>query len=764
MRTGRFNFRGLHTDGSLLDLPPGAALEALNIEFLPDGLAKRQGFAEYEDDANGSATGIVNIFCVTFANAATYVVVKMADGTLWQRKVYPSAATIFTQITTRQTHTASEAGWGYMCNDRFHYYDSGGGSRWHPSSNGGVAYKDGMPRPHIGPVAGAAADGEKEGFYHVHIAYKNHTTREEGVVSHASHLTSPAAGAIETRHSDGTNGGIMATPYAYPGTATVIPSAIYECDEIVTYCTMGNTEQVSVAGADSECMSFVLYQDSITSIDTPACHLADHVLRTKKRADNAGGEPPPSQFGCWTGTVAIYGGCGAGTAASATMTSTGANNDLVFTAVTVGPWANNVSVVFSDTGSLTVVTTTNARFDKKITVGIDAGTTTAAQVLEAVNADATAKTIVVVTNSGTDTGAGTPIAIAETYLSGGVDVRSAKVLFSIPFFPTMVPQEVNYRASNSQGGFDDQTITPKPWVGEFATGIDGDAVEIAHAGGTVCLYGPNSTWVIRSASDGRLYPVNINPGIGCVGHLGACGTGDEVHAIGYRTWSVTRAGGFRDIARHRFRATLETIPLAYQTSARMAYYAYQDQVWCAVVKAAGTVAQRILILDRSQSPEGELIMFDPACLAAGEGISAMCQLAYSRATPTMLVATTAGRILQYPSGTADDATDFAANWRGIIAPEGGDYTQRYVGCAIHTGNNVEDNVTATMRVHRTDGDSPDTASQLLTQDNRLVNIRGVTAATKMRGRVFDLDLASAATVTERWTIHNVTMLLDREKR
>ena len=128
----RTQFGGLNSDQFPNRLPEGAADKMLNVTLDKGDLKKRSGFAEYEDDVTGSADGVLNIFVARFANADVYVVCKCDDGKLWQRRVYASAASSFTEIATEVTHNANDRGWFFMWADRLHYFDRAGGSRWHP--------------------------------------------------------------------------------------------------------------------------------------------------------------------------------------------------------------------------------------------------------------------------------------------------------------------------------------------------------------------------------------------------------------------------------------------------------------------------------------------------------------------------------------------------------------------------------------------------------------------------------------------------------
>lgn len=112
----------------------------------------------------------------------------------------------------------------------------------------------------------------------------------------------------------------------------------------------------------------------------------------------------------------------AGTFASLTTALTGANNDLLFTAKQRGPEGNEISVTYVVAGNNTPLTVAVAVDSITVNVATGAGgaaTSTANQVLEAINASANASKLVTASLAPANTGAGTVIAMAQTYLTGG---------------------------------------------------------------------------------------------------------------------------------------------------------------------------------------------------------------------------------------------------------------------------------------------------------------------------------------------------------
>lgn len=105
--------------------------------------------------------------------------------------------------------------------------------------------------------------------------------------------------------------------------------------------------------------------------------------------------------------------------ACAILNPAGANNAILLTAVDSGSAGNGLSgqILAATTGAISVAVT-----DGALTVAPLSGST-AADVIEAINADAAAKLLFVASNSGTDTGVGTLDPVAKTFLSGGVDME-----------------------------------------------------------------------------------------------------------------------------------------------------------------------------------------------------------------------------------------------------------------------------------------------------------------------------------------------------
>lgn len=112
------------------------------------------------------------------------------------------------------------------------------------------------------------------------------------------------------------------------------------------------------------------------------------------------------------------------TQASYTTVLTGANNDLVFTAVPLGVIGNQLTITYVDPGGATatlgVVVAGNGR-DITVNLGRAASAinTTGTLLAAAVAAAPAAAALVTVANSGADNGSGLVIAMAKQNLAGG---------------------------------------------------------------------------------------------------------------------------------------------------------------------------------------------------------------------------------------------------------------------------------------------------------------------------------------------------------
>jgi hypothetical protein len=111
-------------------------------------------------------------------------------------------------------------------------------------------------------------------------------------------------------------------------------------------------------------------------------------------------------------------------AASLTTALTGTNNDLVFTSKFQGAQGNTTRVRYVVAGNNTPLSISVTAQDITVNVATDAGglaTSTASQVLVAVNADASAKKLVTASLAAGNDGTGVVTALAYTNLTGGTE-------------------------------------------------------------------------------------------------------------------------------------------------------------------------------------------------------------------------------------------------------------------------------------------------------------------------------------------------------
>jgi len=739
---------GLNTEQHPDRLRSGAADVALNVTVHNGVLQKRGGFAELEDDVTGAADGVLKMAVAPFGDGDVYLVCKCDDGYLWQQKMYPTAAGSFTKITTGWTHNASDPGSFFMHGDRLYYCDRGGVSKWNPDVNSGTAYKAGLRRPSTGPLIAAGAGGEKHGHYHVHMAYRNSVTGEEGVITAAQ---TGYLMPLECRIEDpDTRSGLYITTWA----TIKAQDTDYEWDQAIFYCTKGNTEWISL-GDGAEVFSYKCYEDVVANKTQHSVGLnkSDEVLDAHQYAKNSGGEPPASRFCCFDGRQAVYGGIHAGTNASYTTVLAGDNNDLTYTALRGGEAGNSITIAYTTGGTAgsEVVTVSGTA----ISVKLEAGVSTATQVATAVQSSTDASALVTVANATGNDGTGTIAgAMSAKSLAGGAggggSIIPSRIDFSIPNQPAMVPHEEAYTL-----GGDAKRFVPKPWVGRIHSGLAGELTGLAAGGGVICAFTPTSVYALTDIGDGRLWPSLITASSGCVASTACIGTPHGVFAVGYNTISRIGRSGFDDLTADRLTATLEDIPAAQQTDAIAGYYGYAGQVWFAVTKSGATVAKRILVLDAKAD---DWVIFEPACLGTA-GITAMVELAIPNAAPTMLVATSNGRVLQYPSGTDDDDTDFEAQWRGYFGQERCQYDQRLEAVAVRCGESVAGNVTVGLRSMRTGGETVTQTTTVLGQSNAIDPASA--ELSPIDGNLFQIEFYSGDEIAAQWDIKGLSLRIER---
>jgi len=764
-------FLGMNSDLSPNKVPTGTADIASNIILDGGSLKRREGFSEWEDNVTGSGHSIVAARSVAFSSGYVYVVVKCSNGTLYRREVYPVEATAFTAISGGQTHNGTDAGWFFVWDDYLYYFDRAGGTKWNPHRNSGTAYKAGLPRPTLGPIPVDSAGGEKEGFYHVHVAYRNSRTREEGVVSgthtpYEETRLSDAKGGITI--DNWSNESVAAAKAATPpriiaGGEINEQDSAYEWDQAIFFCTFGSTEYIGL-GSGAEAFSYRAYVDEVKDKTDTSVGLnkSDECLDQRQPITNAGGEPPKSAVGCFTGSQGIY--AGLYLSAHATLTTnqaaieaTSRDADLTFEAVATGSGGNSITIRYiagGTAGQEEVVVATKA-----ITVAIENEVSTARQVLNALHASADASALVKVRLAPGQSGTGVVrlMASADNLSGGGTTGNSqtgGKIKFSIPGFPCMVPDRVTY----STGG-DRKIFEPQPWVGESVVPGSGEIVAAAYGAGVAALFMPTSAYAARPSGDGRLQLQEVHASKGCHCQGAAVGTAYGVHAMGDCSWLVLNSQT-QDIAENVISSTLSDIPAARRNLTRLAAYSHANQVWasvCGPVSGSTTppAARRIIVWDE---PTQGFWYWDLACFTGSEGVTALCELAYPGTTPTMLACTNAGRILKYGGVDTDDGTSFAAQWRGYFGQERIAADQRVSAMKVHTGTNVASNVYAKLRSLQTGDEDVPQDSCMLTKDNGLEGIKG--AFEQINGHLFQVEFSSTAACTSQWVIHDLVMELE----
>lgn len=332
-----------------------------------------------------------------------------------------------------------------------------------------------------------------------------------------------------------------------------------------------------------------------------------------------------------------------------------------------------------------------------------------------------------------------------------------RLAFSKVGFPCMVPKKVDISVDAGKIDY----YEPFPWEGKNNNAIAGQTLNIAYGGGQCYLFTPTHTY--RLPDGGYVTPVLIDPVHGADGTMAMCGTRDSVHAINNGTWNRLY-GGIKDVAQDRFATLLAQTPAAYRSLTVMAYRSDANQVWAAVTKSTGTAPTRILVLDIDQDA---MTYFDLAGLAAGESITAMCEYAYSGAVPTMLVGTSAGRILQYTSAsTGDDnaagtATHFATQWRGYYAQERIFADQKISRLDVHCGDNCAANVQIGIRPMKASGGGETVTQQTatLSKSNKVEPV--AMDLTRTTGCFFQVEFSTTSAVTSRWTIHDLCVRVQR---
>jgi hypothetical protein len=138
------------------------------------------------------------------------------------------------------------------------------------------------------------------------------------------------------------------------------------------------------------------------------------------------GDPAESQALAITQTgldFVVTPACDAGDAAAVTTAMTGTNNDITITADTAGTIGNGYSIELlagsGTTQALSVTTSDNLKFSVTLARAADAISTTATQLVAALNAYAPFAALMTAAVKSGDNGSGVVTALAETDLTGG---------------------------------------------------------------------------------------------------------------------------------------------------------------------------------------------------------------------------------------------------------------------------------------------------------------------------------------------------------
>ena len=635
-------FRGLYTDVYPNSLPSGVADDILNTVFEGTSLKGRKGFDLWEE-STGSA--ILNLCHVTFANGNGYIVKKLADGYLYYQVDTGGAWTkiaAYSGTSDDAIRNTSDPGWFYFWSDRLYYFDRSGSVKWHPVDG---IWKAGIDST-VGPATlTPAAGGEKEGYYHVHVAKWNSSSEE------LSRVTAPQTPGCTTRVSENF-GGIAILPNPLGELDLILAADLnYEWDRIVAFITKGDTEYTGL-GNGAEKFSYVARWDADVASDAVSLGLnkADSVLQKEQAFTNAGGLPPASRHGFYSGSRAIY---------------------------------------------------------------------------------------------------------LDTYTAGGA-AEPGNINFSVPRFPTMVPQKRLYTV-----GGDSKTFVPKPWEGELRSIIKGSVRGVGSVGERFVVFTSDGVFWLLPLSDGRLYPVAASEVMGAVSETGVVSTLRGVHGLSRNAWLRATERGLENIAHNRFKTTLETLP-ADLSGVVAGAYTFRNEIWMAVPNASGYV-QKILIWDEARN---EIVsIWD----IAGIGTSSITSFVEvpSSSGPIMLAGLDDGRILKWPGAAYTDpgSTAYACHWRGYFGQERRMYDQHLLRVILHISDNTDstNGITveaAGLRTPAELGNSVTMESIVIKKENLAAPV-GAEFDKNTDGNLFVVKISSTTDQGADWSVDDMVLELDR---
>ena len=196
--------------------------------------------------------------------------------------------------------------------------------------------------------------------------------------------------------------------------------------------------------------------------------------------------------------------------ASLTTSLSGSDNDLVFTAVAGGQGGNSINIIYSVSGANTPLSVSVDGFVITVHVATDGGsaaTSTSAQVMAAIQANADASALVTVANATSNSGAGVVTALSITPLtegSLGITQPSSVVADATnKHYFTGNDGQTMLEVVSSDGSSRTVTVQYAPGAAGGATAVTGSAETIA-AGATRIL-GPFRRDLFNQNASGDVY-------------------------------------------------------------------------------------------------------------------------------------------------------------------------------------------------------------------------------------------------------------------
>ena len=635
----RCNFGPWVTDIHPNRVPSGTADVATNVYLDGTTLRGRHSFDGAYTISDDGAT-LVSMTTAAFNDGTIYVVVKVSNGSLWYKKLYP-AADAWTEITDKYGgHHASDRGWWYFWADRLYYSDSNGVTKWHPTVG---TFKAGVPISTTIPALTASLDtntvGGKSGYYRIFVQRRNSLTGEVGLVAMN---TDP----VETRVKND-KGALTVSNW---GTIRA-GDTDWEHDQCVFYSTLNGTEAIRLGAYTREAHSYVAYAERyVATSNTNALYLtkSDDFLARQPRMRSAVGTPPVSKTGYFDGTRAVY---------------------------------------------------------------------------------------------------------------GDVPALPSRIYVSVPYTPTMVPQDVTYEVTTGAALEDSTRLYAYPWEGRIPNSCGGPITGVGAHEGRFVLFTPTQTYVLVPQTNGGMALVQAHTSLGCEAVGGCVTTAHGVHALGTEAWLRFGKNGLEDVADNRFSTQLATIKAGARDTTVAAYYGFRDEVWMAVAGEDDDGPTRILVYDE---PRQNLVaMYTPAGLNS-ETIVAMCELALPGTTPVMLVGLSDGRILRYPgTGWADYVSagvteGYACQWRGYFRTERRDRDLHFLRSRFHMENNANGITVGISAMEGATQAATTHNTQPITQADG-IGTTSLTGLPNIHGSLMRVNITSDTSQTADWQVADLIL-------